>query len=82
MLILFDFKGMFVISDGAQSNRNFMHTLLPDFSMTNPTISSVKNIYSADLNDVFFSLRIFPKGWKKFEKPFTTVERTITVNAI
>ena len=44
MLILFNFKGMFVSSDGAQSNRNFMHTLLPDFSVTNPTISSVKNI--------------------------------------
>ena len=60
MLALFNFKVMFVSTYGAQSKRNFMHTLLPDYSVTNPTTVSVRNIYFADLNDVFFSLRIFP----------------------
>ena len=42
-----------------------MHTLLPDFSVTNPTTSSVKNIYSVELNDVFlFHYGFFPKDEK------------------
>lgn len=36
MLAMFNFKVTFVSTDGAQSNRDLMHILLPDFSVLNP----------------------------------------------
>lgn len=63
MLSMFNFKVMFVSTDGAQSNRDFMHYLLPDFSSENPTTMAFRNIFSS--NELIFFIMDFSHMMKK-----------------
>ena len=58
MLSNFGFKIQYVSTDGAQSNRDLLKLLLPDFISLNPTSCSFKNIYCYDNPKLFFIMDI------------------------
>lgn len=81
MLAMFNFKVTFVSTDGAQSNRDLMHILLPDFSVLNPTTVAFKNIYNRD-NGLIFFIMDFSHMINKYATIFPKVVRPTTANDI
>lgn len=53
MLINVGFKIRYITTDGAQTNKNLLKLLLPEFKSINPKSCSFRNLYNPD-KEVFF----------------------------
>jgi len=59
MLSTFGFTIQYISTDGAQSNRDLFHILLPEFNSSNPITCSFHNVFSPKLNEkIFFIMDI------------------------
>ena len=54
MLAMFGFKVRYISTDGAQSNRDLMKLLLPEFTSTPPTTCAFPNVVCNEKSDLYF----------------------------